>query len=195
MRIHDRVRTGAADDLLEAPGNRCERLIPRDRLEPPLALRTNPAQRPRQTRLRVEENAVVSDRALSAESATAHRMIPVAAHVSDCAVALDNRDPARVIAITRTRRKHDGLDPTGFKPIHAGSLPPINALCHSPPCINRITRCRSRQQAGPGDRRPYRGWLPAGARYESASWETCRSSAKTRQRWEHEYDLERRGAA
>ena len=104
--VQERVRTCGRDDFLETAGDRRERLVPRHGLEAALALRADAPERSRQARLGVEEGAVVADRALAAELAPTHRVIRVAPHVPDRPVPLDDRDPARVVAVPRTRRQH-----------------------------------------------------------------------------------------
>jgi hypothetical protein len=108
--VQDRVRAGGRLDAPEALGDLRESLVPGDWLEPRLALRADPAKRPRQPRPRIEEGAVVADRALAAQLAAAHGMIRIAAHVPDRPVARDHRDPAGVVAVPRTRRQHHIVD-------------------------------------------------------------------------------------
>src|SRR5207244_11354159 len=79
-------------------GDRRERLIPGDGLQPAFALRTDPPQRLRETRLGIAPGAVVADRALAAEPAACPWVVAVAAHVGDHAVPFDADAPARVVA-------------------------------------------------------------------------------------------------
>ena len=74
VRVQDRVGARLGLDPVEALGDLGERLVPGQGLEAAVALRPDPAQRARQPCLRVEEGAVVADRALAAEPAAAHRV-------------------------------------------------------------------------------------------------------------------------
>jgi hypothetical protein len=109
--VQDRVGAGLVLDPVEALGDPAERVVPGDRLEPALALRADAAKRAREPGRGIEEGAVVADRALAAEPAAAHGVVGVAAHVPDRAVALDDEDPAGVVAVPRAGREDVLVDP------------------------------------------------------------------------------------
>ena len=68
------------------------------------------AQRRRQPQLRIEERAVVADRALAAELAARDVVIRIAAHVLDAPVLERDQHAAGVVAVARAGRAH-GLHP------------------------------------------------------------------------------------
>src|SRR5262249_25385604 len=86
-----------------------ERILPGDRPEPALALLAGTAKGLGQPRLRVEEDAVVPDRALAAELAAADGMFRVAADRTDGAVSQGDEHAAGVITVARARRAKDGV--------------------------------------------------------------------------------------
>ena len=57
------------------------------------------------TLLRVAQHAVVGGRAFHAQAPAADRMTAISADMANDAVALDHRDPARVIAVAGARRQ------------------------------------------------------------------------------------------
>ncbi len=91
---------------LQALGDLGQGILPGYRLEAALAFRADAAQRLAEARRLVAPDTVVGQRAFPTERAAGNRMIRVAQHLAHPAVALDDRDPTRVVAVART----GGLD-------------------------------------------------------------------------------------
>ena len=109
VRVHDPVRAVALGNPGVACGDVPDGLLPRDRLEAPFALGAGALERRLQTYLGIAEDAVVGKRALAAERTPAHRVVRVAEHAGDRAVALDRDDAAGVVAIARAGGLEDFL--------------------------------------------------------------------------------------
>ena len=99
VRVHDLVGTVTASDCLEAFRDCPDGIVPGDRFEAALSLVACALERRQQPGVRVAEDAVVGERALSAERAPAHRVVRVAEHAGDRTVALDRNDAAGIVAI------------------------------------------------------------------------------------------------
>jgi hypothetical protein len=91
------------DDATEAFGDLGNGVVPRNGLELPHPFAPFPTERRGQTSVGIGENAVVGDRALSAELTATDRMVPVTSHTGTLAVSETDDNAARVVAITRTR--------------------------------------------------------------------------------------------
>ena len=105
--VDNGLRPGGRHDLLEAVGDGRQGRVPRDGLEAPFSLGSNPTQRSGQACLGVTPLAVIANRALGAQLATADRMVRVAADVGDDAVALDDGDPTGVKTVAWTGGAND----------------------------------------------------------------------------------------
>ena len=98
----------ALDDFGPAARNLLEGLVPADRLKLSGALRAGPAQRGEHPVLAVDPVLVVVD--LDAQAALCERMVRVAAHVDDFAVADRGQHRAGVGAIVRTGAEYRSFD-------------------------------------------------------------------------------------
>ena len=87
--------------------DRADGLVPRDRREVAGALGADAPQRAGQPHVGIAPLVVVAGRALGAERAAAHRVVGVAAHLGDRAVADPDGDAAGVVAVARARRQDD----------------------------------------------------------------------------------------
>jgi hypothetical protein len=109
MGVDDRVRSRGRGDSPKPLCNSGQRFVPRYRLESSLALLPDSAQWAGQSNIRIEPLAIIARRALCAQLAAAYGVVWITPDLPDQTVALDNDDPATVVAVTRTSRA-DNLD-------------------------------------------------------------------------------------
>ena len=83
-----------------------DRVLPGDRREAALPLRSDPSQRGRQACVRVEHHAVVGARALLAQLAPADGVVRVAAHDGPAIRAPHDQHATRVVAVPRAGGPH-----------------------------------------------------------------------------------------
>lgn len=98
----DRFRSGLGDDAPEPAGNRVQRFIPGDRLEPALPLAARPAERPAKPRGAVLTFEIAGN--LGAQEPARNRVIRVALNPR-CLPAVElNQESARIRTIERANR-------------------------------------------------------------------------------------------
>ena len=102
MCVDDPVAGARGDDLVEASGHDSQRLAPLDRLELRLTLVPDAAKGRLQPCGGVTPRAIISNGALPAEYTAAYRVLGIAEYAR-FAPPFDHHNPARIVAITRTR--------------------------------------------------------------------------------------------
>src|SRR5271156_157380 len=105
MYVQYRLRAVGFDDSAEPRGDLTHRFVPGQGFEAPFALRADAAHRCSQAAGGVAPLAVIGGRTLAAQAAAAHRMQRIAAHLAHRAIAFDDGDSTRVVAVAWAGRE------------------------------------------------------------------------------------------